>query len=762
MENASREPESALPDLSSCEREPLHLLGTVEPNGAMLVVSEPALDVIQVSSNTFSLIGITPEALLGMCLGDLFSPGDVHRLISGSSLDGKRSYVAGLRAGTGVNDFDALVHRNQGLLIIELEPGSPDLSRSGLPDISTSLTDVMTGLDGSLPLTDLCRRVASSVRHITGFDRVMVYRFLDDGSGSVIAEDRREDLIPFLGLRYPTSDIPAQARRLYLINTLRLKADVDAHSAMLIPSLNPVTGAALDMTFCILRAMSPIHVEYLRNMGVAASMSISIVKEGRLWGLIACHHCQARLLPHQTRITCEVLARVFSSHIAAAEETDGRAQAAEFEELRGRIEARLTADRDAGATLSRMAAAILAALGAQGCSFSIRGKLVSFGTTPGLPQVESLLAWLNVQQKDHIFATERLTDLYPGAMEFEGSARGILSIRVALGAADFLVWFRPAVVQEITWAGNPEKPVEETEAGRRISPRRSFEQWKQTFRDNSAPWTAMDRKFASALRPLVAETLLLQMNQEVVRLNVELARSNVELESFSYSVGHDLQEPVRAIRIYSQLLAESAGTLMPVESGELIATIEKAASRMGEFIQGLLSYAQFGGTERRERGPVNIGAALGSVLTNLSEQIRECGAVVTDGGLPVVFSHLEQMEQLLQNLIGNAIKYRRRDVAPRIHVAASIENNFWRFSVRDNGRGIRPEDAETIFAPFTRLHGRETSGNGIGLATCKRIVESHNGLIWVESDGPERGATFWFTLPFSNIEKTKAKTKSAP
>jgi chemotaxis family two-component system sensor kinase Cph1 len=347
-------------------------------------------------------------------------------------------------------------------------------------------------------------------------------------------------------------------------------------------------------------------------------------------------------------------------------------------------------------------------------------------------------------------------------MEFEGSARGILSIRIALGAADFLVWFRPAVVQEITWAGNPEKPVEETEAGRRISPRRSFEQWKQTFRDNSAPWTAMDRKFASALRPLVAETLLLQMNQEVVRLNVELARSNVELESFSYSVGHDLQEPVRAIRIYSQLLAESAGTLMPVESGELIATIEKAASRMGEFIQGLLSYAQFGGTERRERGPVNIGAALGSVLTNLSEQIRECGAVVTDGGLPVVFSHLEQMEQLLQNLIGNAIKYRRRDVAPRIHVAASIENNFWRFSVRDNGRGIRPEDAETIFAPFTRLHGRETPGNGIGLATCKRIVESHNGLIWVESDGPERGATFWFTLPFSNIEKTKAKTKSAP
>jgi two-component system, chemotaxis family, sensor kinase Cph1 len=374
MDNLSQEPGSALPDLSSCEREPLYLLGTVEPNGAMLVVSEPALDVVQVSSNTLSLLGIAPEALLGMCLADLFSSIDAHRLISGSSRDGKRSWVGGLRVGICGDDFDALVHRNQGLLIIELEPGSPDLSRSGLPDISTSLTDVMADLDGSLPLTDLCQRVASSVRRITGFDRVMVYRFLDDDSGSVIAEDRREDLIPFLGLRYPASDIPAQARRLYLINTLRLKADVEAHSAILIPSLNPITGAPLDMTFCILRAMSPIHVEYLRNMCVAASLSISIVKEGRLWGLIACHHTRARVLPHQTRMTCEVLARVFSSHIAAAEETDGHAQASALEDLRGCIEARLTADHDAGATLSGMAPRILSALGAQGCTLIIRAS----------------------------------------------------------------------------------------------------------------------------------------------------------------------------------------------------------------------------------------------------------------------------------------------------------------------------------------------------------------------------------------------------
>jgi two-component system sensor histidine kinase/response regulator len=244
------------------------------------------------------------------------------------------------------------------------------------------------------------------------------------------------------------------------------------------------------------------------------------------------------------------------------------------------------------------------------------------------------------------------------------------------------------------------------------------------------------------------------MNQEVVRLNVELARSNVELESFSYTVSHDLQEPVRVIRAYSQLLAMSAGTLTTIESSRLIATIENAASRMGQFIKAMLIYSQLGGLERRESSLVNLKDVLGSVLTNLSEQIRESGAIVTCDDLPVVLSNADQMGQLLENLVGNAIKYRRLNVAPRIHVSADLKDDFWRFSVRDNGQGLRSEDMEMIFAPFKRLHGREVPGNGIGLATCKRIVEFHNGLIWAESEGPDLGATFCFKLPFTNVENT--------
>ncbi|MEO8128734.1 MAG: GAF domain-containing protein, partial [Bryobacteraceae bacterium] len=313
---------SGVPDLTTCEREPIQSPGAIEPNGAMIVLGEDALTILQVGSNILTFLQVAPEVILGRPLTDLFSQETVHQLVSGSGGPGERHYVAGAWAASGVL-LDALVHRYKGLLIIELEPASSSLTPG--PDIYASLTTAMAELGHRLSLTDLCQRVAVRIRSITGFDRVMVYRFLEDDTGCVVAEDKRQDLVAYLGLRYPASDIPAQARRLYLLNTLRLKADVNAPVSTLLPPLNPLTGAALDMTFCVLRAMSPVHVEYLRNMGVTASMSISIVKDDKLWGLIACHHAEAKVVGQPVRITCEVLARVFSSHIAMAEEDGERA-----------------------------------------------------------------------------------------------------------------------------------------------------------------------------------------------------------------------------------------------------------------------------------------------------------------------------------------------------------------------------------------------------------------------------------------------------
>jgi len=543
----------------------------------------------------------------------------------------------------------------------------------------------MAELGGRLSLNDLCQRVAVRVRSITGFDRVMVYRFLEDGTGCVQAEDKRQDIVPYLGLRYPASDIPAQARRLYLLNTLRLKADVNAPAATLVPSVNPFTGTALDMTYCVLRAMSPVHVEYLRNMGVAASMSISIVKDDRLWGLIACHHGEAKIVAHPMRITCEVLARIFSSHIAMAEEEDAHARVAALSALTARIEERMRKDRDVGAALSLVCDDVAAAIGTQGCAFIIRGEIVLLGTTPTRLQVEGLSLWLSFNQREHLFSTERMSAFYEKANEFDTVASGLLSVRIALGSPDFILWFRTSVTHVITWAGDPDKPVEKTGAGERISPRRSFAKWQQTFHDSSERWTSIDRTFASTLRPVIAETLFLRMNEEVLRLNLELARSNAELSSFAYSASHDLQEPVRTIRVYAQLVSQRAGPEMEPESRSFLATIEGAATRMASLISALLSYSQLGGIEKRSSKSVNLEDVFARVIVNLDAQVRQTGAIVTHDKLPTVLSDDDHMVQLLQNLTGNSIKY-QGEHGPRIHLSAVLENDEWLLCVGTTGK----------------------------------------------------------------------------
>jgi len=252
-----------------------------------------------------------------------------------------------------------------------------------------------------------------------------------------------------------------------------------------------------------------------------------------------------------------VLARVFSSRIAKAEEEDERARTTAAHNLTIRIEEKMRRDRDVIAALTHAGHDVATVIGAQGCAFIIRGEIVLLGITPSRRQVADLATWLGFHQSEQVFAADRMAELYPEAAEFHSVASGVLSVRITLGSPDFVLWFRPSVVQVITWAGNPEKPLHETEEGKRISPRRSFESWKQTFENNSEAWTEADRKFASELRPVIAETLFLRMNEEVLRLNLELARSNSDLASFAYTVSHDLQEPVRTIRIYAQMAALS-------------------------------------------------------------------------------------------------------------------------------------------------------------------------------------------------------------
>lgn len=736
------------PDLSICDREPIHIPGSIEPNGVLLAFGEPELTARQVSASAENHLGVAAESLLGVPLDKLFDVESAARLrqrATSKDLDGRRHLISGVRFQETPGKFDASLHRHQGSLIIEVEPANEADSGWGT-DVCSSVIDALADLEGQLTLVDLCQRVVVNVRRLTGFDRVMVYRFLEDDSGAVIAEDRRDDLTPFLGLRYPASDIPVQARRLYLLNPLRLKADVNATRSPLVPPLNPETGQTLDMTYCVLRAMSPVHDEYLRNMGVMASMSVSIVKNERLWGLIACHHAKPKTVPLHIRATCEILARGFSAHIAAAEQEDTRRASAKLTEYADDLARRLRAAPQVGPALVAEGAQLAAAIGA-GIAICMGNEVSLTGDTPTRREVDTIRQWLEDNQREYIFQTEKLSEQFTKAGDSAINVTGLLSARIALGARDFVLWFRPPAVQVVQWAGNPAKPVEETEAGRRISPRLSFERWKETVGDRSAPWLNYERRFALELRHTVAELLLVEQNEQVSRLNLELERSNIELDAFAYATSHDLQEPVRTFRSYSQLLARRVSGRLTNEEAELLRLMETTSIRMGNLISALLHFAHVGGKARREHRPVDLREALQVSMMNLYESIRETGAKISHDSLPVIVGDLDQVTMLLQNLIGNAIKYRKADEAPAVHVSAVREGAMWLFGVHDNGQGFEPQQSGSIFEAFRRLHGKEIPGSGIGLATCRRIVEQHGGKIWAESEGVGRGATFRFTLP---------------
>jgi two-component system, chemotaxis family, sensor kinase Cph1 len=747
MSSASKREATALPDLSVCEREPIHIPGSIEPNGALLVIQEPELTIAQVSANTGALLGIEADAMLGVPLPHVLeaeSFESIRLLVSSANLDQKRRYLSGMRVREVEGTFDASIHRHQGLLIIEVEPESAK-DKKPESELCASLTDAVSALDSPLSLYDLCQRVATAIRHLTHFDRVMLYQFLEDDTGSVIAEDCREDMTPYLGLRYPASDIPAQARRLYLLNTLRLKSDVNAVRVPLVPPLNPVTEQPLDMSHCVLRAMSPVHDEYLKNMGVTASMSVSIVKDNRLWGLIACHHSEPKTVPYQTRVSCEVLARVFSARITAAEEEENRRHAGRVTEFREQLSERLRGSPDIVKALLEEGDRLTSVVSAEGAAVCIGGEVAPIGVTPSPDDITRIVQWLDSNQQQHLFYTDKLSEQCQSAEAFSDIASGLLSSRIALGSGDFILWFRPPAQKVVEWAGNPAKPVQETEAGKRISPRLSFEKWKETVGDRSEPWRDRERDFALALRQIVAEVLLVAKNEEITRLNHELERSNTELSAFAYAASHDLQEPVRTVRAFAQLLRRR--TPLDDQARQLVNGIEDGALRMGDLISGLLAYGNVGGGAPRERQPVELEEILRLVTMNLAESIRASEAVITHDVLPTVKADPTQMTQLVQNLVGNSIKYRRADEPPRVHIAASLQDDVWTFAVEDNGEGFKLEEARLIFEAFQRLHGKDVPGTGLGLALCRRIVESHGGRIWAESKGRGHGATFWFTLP---------------
>jgi light-regulated signal transduction histidine kinase (bacteriophytochrome) len=739
-------------DLTNCDKEPIHVPGAIQPHGVLLVLREPQLTLTHVSENALELLGMPAQRLLGARFGELVEPSvreSLETSLRGERLKQLNPLKVVWRVDGTERFFDGIAHRHQGRLLLELEP-SPD--KGSLPFLSFyhAAREALSRLRDARDLQELSEAAVREVRRLTGFDRVVIYRFDAEWNGSVIAEDRDARADPYLGLHFPASDIPRQARELYALNWLRIIPNVRYTPARVVALPETQAQGPLDLSFSVLRSVSPIHLEYLRNMGAHASMSVSLMKEGKLWGLISCTDVSGpRYLPYEVRIACEFLGEVMSSLLAVKEGLEDYDQRIRSKSVHAALLERMTREVDFVSALVGPTPNLLDLVHARGAVIHFNGRTTVLGEAPEDEQLAALLAWLSERTGSDVFRTDRLASEYLPAEDFQHVAAGLIAAPLSRGRSSFVLWFRPEVVQTVSWGGDPTKPVELENGQARLHPRKSFELWKETVRGRSLPWKPYEVEAAAELRKAIIDVVL-QRSEELLKLNTELERSNVELDAFAYAASHDLKEPLRGIHNYTQLALRELGETLEPGTRSRLDTVVRLTQRMESLINSLLHYSQVGRTELSLR-ETDLDEVVAQVLEALEPRLEEGRVEVRLRPLPSARCDRVRIAEVFTNLITNALKYNDKPERwVEVGAVPAGDEAQVAYYVRDNGIGIKPEYHEAIFRIFKRLHGRDKygGGTGTGLTIVNRIIERHNGRIWLEST-PGQGTTFFFTLATS-------------
>ncbi len=731
-------------DLTNCDREPIHIPGLIQPHGVLLVLKAPELTIIQVSANTKTLLEREPEQLLNTELKHLLDEEQI-KLIT-QCLEKDFESVNPLKISINNHVFDGVIHKLDNNLILELEPAQTTNKTEFLDFYKLVVSSVNKLQNASTP-EQICQEIVTEIRALTQFDRVMVYQLDPEGAGKVVAEDKQEHLTPFLGLNYPATDIPKQAKQLYALNWLRLIPDVDYQSVELIPPRNPLTNSPTDLRLSVLRSVSPLHIEYLHNMGVAASMSVSLIKNGQLWGLIACHHHSPKYITYEIRTACEFLGKVTSMQLVAKEENQDLDYKVKLKSILSKFVDSIGLQNNLLEGLVAAKENLLELAGAQGIAIYWLDEIIVAGKTPNTEQLQELGSWIETKFQDNLFYTSALAQEYPIAENYTDIASGLVALAISRTNKNYVLWFRPEVVQTVSWAGNPNKPVEIDENGEmRLSPRKSFDLWQQTVKSQSLPWKQWEIESVLELRGAIVSTVLRQAD-ELAKINIELEQSNTELDAFAYIASHDLKEPLRGIHNYSNFLIEDYGNILNEDGVSKLQTLVRLSQRMEDLINSLLHFSRLGRVELAIY-PTNLNQVLQQVLDLLRARIEETGVhIEIPRPLPIIECDRIQVTEVFTNLISNAIKY--SDRADKWVEVGYLDNQQQAtvFYVRDNGIGIKEQYLDNIFRIFKRLHGHNHygGGTGAGLTIVKKIVERHGGKIWVESTFGS-GSTFYFTL----------------
>ena len=730
--------------LANCADEPIRFPGAIQPHGALLTLREPDLQIVQVSANVASLFNHPPETLLGQPLDTLLGADNARTV---QQIASQLNFIdaPALHVTLNGSEFEGLLHRHQGVLVLEFEPRYEHFQPKSVNGRASNLGKMLQRLQSAKTLQALYEISVSEIQAMTGYDRVLIYRFEEEGHGQVIAEASAPSMELFNGLFFPASDIPEQARELYRTNWLRIIPNADYEPVPLLPKLHPDTGQPLDLSFATLRSVSPIHCQYMKNMGVLSSMSISLMKGDKLWGLISCGNREPLHVPNDLRTTCQTIGQVLSLQISAMEALDISRQREEKVETLDTLNQAMSASADTVFDGLAQCPQVLMDLVLAGGVAIIEGQqLHRYGNCPEPAQIRALHKWLQ-DTGQPVFASHHLSAVYPPAADYQPVASGVLAMSLPKPVDNGVLWFRPEVKENIQWSGDPQKPLalEKSDAGLHLRPRTSFEIWKVEMAGISTKWSSGDRFAANDLRRSALEN---DLARQVLR-EQQAVHARDELVAV---VSHDLRNPMTVISMLCGMMqkafsSDGAHTSRRISSA--IDTMQQAAARMNVLLEDLLDTSKIeAGRYTVKPVPLDVSQILEEAYALLAPLAQEKGVDLSFNAEPglQINADPERLFQVLSNLIGNAIKFTPRQ--GKIGISAMSNGEEIVFAVRDSGEGIAPDQLPHVFDRYWTLTENNPTGSGLGLYITQGIVKAHGGRIEAESE-LGRGSEFRFTVP---------------
>jgi light-regulated signal transduction histidine kinase (bacteriophytochrome)/ActR/RegA family two-component response regulator len=763
-------------DLQGCEREAIHCPGAIQPHGALIAFDPERKLISHASANLLGITGRTAESLLGKPLEALFDPGTCRVLqdvLSSGINPGGRMHVA---AGPGGTSLHLHAFRPRGAVCVDIEPIS---DRHGMAPPVTLVQSVLETFKHATTKLELCDLAVRGLKSITGYNRVMAYRFGQDGHGQVIAEALDPGLPAFLGINYPASDVPNQARVQYLRQRVGSVADAAYQPVPLLAHPPLDDGTPLDLTHSSLRSVSPLHREYMRNMQTAASLTIGLANGDRLWGLLVCHHGSSRIAGPDLRAAADMIGQVVSLLLASLLEAQTYGQRLSRSASLRELATHFSDQSPLNQVLCKAEKSLLALVGAEGAMLQFAGSTMYLGQTPPQPAMRRALSRLLETARGEIVALNNLSEAYPDLSDCIEQGSGMLLLPIDQAADSAILWCRPELTQTVIWGGSPCDHATLDAMTGRISPRKSFAAWQETARETSAPWTEVDLSYARELKAIIENELVHRAQAAAVAarraaevrardleeaaakledLNRHLAeardlaeQANQAKSRFLASMSHELRTPLNGILGYAQLL-RLEGRLDSVQA-DRVESMLGAGQHLLELINRVLELSELEAAHIRLNPSTVDAAAAATSCIDVVRYAADAKRLALQVSIaPAMSSHVvadaARLQQVLLNLLQNAIKFTETGaVEMRLRPGQA---GFLRIEVADTGPGIPARTRQLVFEEFRRLNSAASliEGSGLGLAMSARLIMLMGGDFSYE-DRPGGGSVVWLDLPLA-------------